>query len=158
MSRGYEVMTRANGSGVDSFVKDLNSRFVFFQGHPEYESNTLLLEYRRDVARYLRSESKSYPSMPQNYFDNDTVEALTAIRREAEKERRELLLNEVSIILENTKIENTWGTTAVQIYGNWIQQIFARKNQGQQDKAIFAERQADLKRNEGSQVFGMSAQ
>lgn len=153
---GYDVLTRANSSGVDSFVKDLNSRFVFFQGHPEYESNTLLLEYRRDVARYLRSEAQSYPSMPQNYFDNDTVDALTAIRGEAERDPRESLLNELSNILENTEIQNTWGSTAVQIYRNWIQQISARKNQGQ-EKAIFAERQAELRRDERSPIFGLSA-
>src|SRR2546429_6417390 len=41
---------------VDMFVKELNSLFVFFQGHPEYEATTLLLEYRRDIKRFLRRE------------------------------------------------------------------------------------------------------
>lgn len=54
MSCGYQVLARSADAGVDTFIKQYKSLFVFFQGHPEYESDTLLLEYRRDVARYLR--------------------------------------------------------------------------------------------------------
>ncbi len=48
-SRGYTVLARAVDAGVDTFVKQENSLFVFFQGHPEYEPDTLMREYRRDV-------------------------------------------------------------------------------------------------------------
>jgi homoserine trans-succinylase len=41
-------------------VKQRNSLLVFFQGHLEYEAQTLLLEYRRDVGRYLRRERELY--------------------------------------------------------------------------------------------------
>src|SRR5262249_8678560 len=37
---GYRVLTRSN-AGVDAFLKKRRSLFVFFQGHPEYEANTL---------------------------------------------------------------------------------------------------------------------
>src|SRR6185295_4347207 len=74
---GYRVLTRSDAAGVDSFVKQRKSLFVFFQGHPEYEAVTLLLEYRRDVARYLRGERDTYPLMPEGYFEEDTVRALT---------------------------------------------------------------------------------
>jgi homoserine O-succinyltransferase len=53
---GYRVLTRSQDAGVDAFVKQGKSLFVFFQGHPEYEAITLLLEYRRDIGRYLRGE------------------------------------------------------------------------------------------------------
>ena len=125
---GYKVLTRSHDSEVDSFIKDLKSLFVFFQGHPEYEANTLMLEYRRDVGRYLRSETETYPSMPYGYFDHETVRALTAIKREAEASRREELLNEVSNLLEKASIDNTWNTTAVRIYRNWLQQICMRRD------------------------------
>ena len=38
------------------FAKQDGSFFLFFQGHPEYEADTLLREYRRDVARFLAGE------------------------------------------------------------------------------------------------------
>jgi len=125
---GYKVLTRSHGSQVDSFIKDLKSLFVFFQGHPEYEANTLMLEYRRDVGRYLRLETETYPSIPYGYFDHETVRALTALKREAEANPREELLHEVSTRLEKASIDNTWSTTAVQIYRNWLQQISMRRD------------------------------
>jgi len=62
-------------------VKQRKSLLVFFQGHPEYERNTLLLEYRRDVGRYLRRERDMYPAMPEGYFDRDTADVLTQLRQ-----------------------------------------------------------------------------
>src|SRR2546422_9778102 len=82
-SCGYRVLTRSEDAWVDSFVKQRNSLFVFFQGHPEYDAVTLLLEYRRDIGRFLRRERESYPIMPYGYFDPETVEALTALRQRA---------------------------------------------------------------------------
>ena len=79
-ANGYSVLTRSRGCGVDIFIKQFKSLFVFFQGHPEYEADTLLREYRRDVGRYLRGETETYPSLPRSYFDEDTAQALTALR------------------------------------------------------------------------------
>jgi homoserine O-succinyltransferase len=126
-SRGYNVLTRSADTGVDTFVKHENSLLVFFQGHPEYESNTLQLEYRRDVGRYLKGETGNYPSLPHNYFDGTTVIALTALRDEALRQPREELLKEVSKVLGDARIENTWKATAACIYGNWLNYISAQK-------------------------------
>lgn len=124
---GYSILTRAADVGVDTFVKQDKSLFVFFQGHPEYESNTLLLEYRRDVGRFLRAESDTYPLMPQNYFDRDTSFALTALQQKVGTRPSDELSVEVSAILEKVSIENTWNPTATRIYRNWLQHISVRK-------------------------------
>jgi homoserine O-succinyltransferase/O-acetyltransferase len=125
---GYDVLTRSADAGVDMFVKQLNSLFVFFQGHPEYESNTLLFEYRRDVSRYLRGETETYPLTPQSYFDQQTANALTALREQAMSCRREELLAELSSILAEKSIENNWHSTAGSIYRSWLQYIAERKS------------------------------
>jgi homoserine O-succinyltransferase len=124
---GYKVLTRAADAGVDTFIKHCRSMFVFFQGHPEYEPNTLLLEYRRDVGRYLRGESAAYPLMPRRYFDEETVAALEAVQQEAMTSRREELLAKVSGILERITIKNSWHTTAACVYRNWLQYICTQK-------------------------------
>jgi homoserine O-succinyltransferase len=124
---GYSVLTRSADVGVDTFVKQQRSLFVFFQGHPEYESDTLLLEYRRDVGRYLKGETEKYPSMPQNYFDETTVGALTVLRERAISCRGKDLLTEVSTALGSGRIENTWRSTAACIYRNWLEHICAEK-------------------------------
>jgi homoserine O-succinyltransferase len=126
-SHGYSVLTRTADSSIDTFVKQQKSLFVFFQGHPEYESNTILREYRRDVGRYLKGETDTYPSMPRNYFDLPTLSALTALREEAMCRRREEMLLEVSAVLGRKSIQNTWRSTAACIYRNWLEYICAQK-------------------------------
>jgi homoserine O-succinyltransferase/O-acetyltransferase len=126
-SCGYSVLTRSADVGVDTFAKQHKSLFVFFQGHPEYESNTLLLEYRRDVGRYLRGETNTYPLMPQSYFDDATVLALKALHNRSMSGAREGLLAELSNTLEMSRVENTWHSTAACIYRNWLKHISAQK-------------------------------
>lgn len=124
---GYEVLTKEAQAGVDTFIKQNKSLFLFFQGHPEYESNTLLMEYRRDVGRFLRGESESYPGMPHLYFDPAAVAQLEALQQQAEIQRSDELLARVSQVLETIQIENTWNSTAAHIYRNWLQYISAQK-------------------------------
>lgn len=126
---GYEVLTRSADAGVDTFVKQQNSLFVFFQGHPEYESHTLLLEYRRDVGRYLRGETNTYPLLPRNYFPWQTAAALAGLQQQAMSCRREELLAEVSNVLSETRIETSWHPTAAGVYKNWLEYIAAQKKQ-----------------------------
>lgn len=130
VEHGYEILTRSERVGVDAFVRQNRSLFVFFQGHPEYEANTLLLEYRRDVARYLRGEAASYPSLPHGYFDDETMGALQDIGREARLFPREELLREVSAILETTRIHNSWHQTALSLYRNWLGYLASVRNPG----------------------------
>ena len=68
-------------AGVDTFAKQDGSFFLFFQGHPEYEADTLLREYRRDIGRFLRGEREHYPAMPLGYFSDDAAAFAEAFRR-----------------------------------------------------------------------------
>jgi homoserine O-succinyltransferase len=124
---GYDVLTRTADAGVDTFTRQQNSLFVFLQGHPEYEANTLMLEYRRDVGRYLRRETERYPLVPRGYFDQETEIALVALQKEAEMRGSEEWFAEVSVILESAEIENTWSATGRCVYRNWLQYIHSQK-------------------------------
>jgi homoserine O-succinyltransferase len=125
---GYRVLTRSQDAGVDAFVKPRKSLFVFFQGHPEYEADTLLREYRRDIGRFLRRERDTYPSMPQSYFDEGTVDILTALRERAVCDRREELLADFPTALTASKVTCTWQSAAVCVYRNWLQYLCAQKD------------------------------
>ena len=124
---GYSVLTRAEDAGVDTVVKQRNSLFVFLQGHPEYESDTLLLEYRRDVKRYLKGETDTYPSMPRSYFDRDTTDALAALGEKALVDRDHQLLAGVEAALNGKPISQTWAPTAARMYGNWLRYLCEQK-------------------------------
>jgi homoserine O-succinyltransferase len=126
---GYRVLTRSEDAGVDAFVKQRKSLFVFFQGHPEYEAVTLMLEYRRDIGRFLRGERETYPPMPLGYFDEETVDALIALKERALLDRREELLAEFPMAMAAGKVANTWRSTAESLYRNWLRYISAEKRQ-----------------------------
>jgi homoserine O-succinyltransferase len=133
VDRGYRLLSRTEDAGIDAFCKKDRSLFLFFQGHPEYEATTLLLEYRRDVGRYLGGESDNYPSMPRGYFDSDTVAKLATLQQEAMTNRRPDLQNEITAVLENTAIKNTWQSTALCVYRNWLRYISIEKSSRTQD-------------------------
>ena len=128
MACGYRVLTRSADAGVDAFVKQQrNSLFVFFQGHPEYEAVTLLLEYRRDVGRYLTRERNTYPPMPRGYFDEETEAALDALRERALSERREDLLAEFPTAAAAGRVINNWRSGAEALYRNWLAYLVAQQ-------------------------------
>jgi homoserine O-succinyltransferase/O-acetyltransferase len=127
MECGYGILTRSEESGVDTFVKQRKSLFVFFQGHPEYDAESLLLEYRRDIGRFLRGERETYPPMPRGYFDQHTVGLLTAMKWRAEGDRHEALLADFPTALLSEKITNTWRSSASCFYRNWLLHLSAEK-------------------------------
>ena len=129
-ANGYQVLTRTSDGGVDTFVKQDAGLFVFFQGHPEYDSETLLGEYRRDVRRYLVGETETYPLLPRDYFEEETERSLREIEARAQGSRQEKLLGEVSAVLNSARIHNTWRSTAVLIYRNWLRHLCTQKRHG----------------------------
>ena len=131
---GYSVLTRTADGEVDTFIKQQKTLFVFFQGHPEYESDTLLREYRRDIGRYFKRETAKYPLMPQNYLDRNTVDALNALQLRTVSGQGEELAAEISEALSKAGIENTWQSSATSIYTNWLLYIGAQKEKATRSK------------------------
>jgi homoserine O-succinyltransferase len=127
VSSGYRIVTKSVSAGVDTFVKQGRSLFVFFQGHPEYEVQTLLGEYRRDIGRYLRRERDNFPNMPQGYFDDATVEAMTAFRVQAANNRNEEILASFPTAATELSLDNSWRPFAAALYHNWLRFITAQK-------------------------------
>ena len=119
----YAIVTRSEDGCVDAFVKRRKSLFVFFQGHPEYEAETLLLEYRRDIKRFLRRESDVYPPVPNGYSNP----AWTDFQRRALSDRREELIGAFPGALASGGIANTWRKDAVRIYHNWLLYLVEQK-------------------------------
>jgi homoserine O-succinyltransferase/O-acetyltransferase len=130
LANGYQVLTRSPTAGIDTFVRQEQSLFLFFQGHPEYGAVSLLNEFRRDVGRFLKGERDQYPAMPQHYFDASIEAALAAFRARAQIERREELLAEFPIPTDPTSngtVKANWQPFAVAIYRNWLSHLSAEK-------------------------------
>jgi homoserine O-succinyltransferase/O-acetyltransferase len=127
-SNGYSVLTRSPEAGVDLFVKQKKkSLFVHFQGHPEYFNRTLLKEYRRDIRRFLTHERETYPSMPHGYFDAEAARLLNEFRQNAECHRQEDLLDVFPETAVAETLQNTWHSSAVCVYRNWLRHMMSRR-------------------------------
>jgi homoserine O-succinyltransferase/O-acetyltransferase len=127
VSSGYRVLSTSTAAGVDIFVKERKSLFLFFQGHPEYEADTLAREHRRDVGRFLRSERDSYPDLPEQYFDPAATEMLNAFRARALTDRREELLSAFPTERTFGNVPHAWHAQALRTYRNWLNYIVERK-------------------------------
>jgi homoserine O-succinyltransferase/O-acetyltransferase len=121
ISKGYEILSYSAAAGVDVFMKTTSAPFVFFQGHPEYDPDTLLREYKRDVRRFFSGERNEYPIAPGRYFDMETEAGLTELRRRALTCRADQSLQgKVFDLIQNAVVPAAWETQAAQIYGNWL--------------------------------------
>jgi len=120
-SCGYTIMSHSKEAGVDCFVKrKKNCLFVHFQGHPEYQSQTLFKEYRRDIKRYLRQERETYPTAPVGYFGEEATKRLTDFRQRAIANRDEDVMTDFPETFLTSSLQNGWRDSAVRIYGNWL--------------------------------------
>jgi homoserine O-succinyltransferase len=125
---GYVVLTQSVEGGVDSFVKKKKqSLFVHFQGHPEYSTQTLLKEYRRDIKRFFRGERETFPSMPKGYFDAAAARLLNDFRDVALSDRREERMESFPETTLVGSLQNTWQSSAMSIYRNWLQYLVANR-------------------------------
>lgn len=127
ISHGYQILSRSDEAGVDTFVKQRKSFFLFFQGHPEYDPAALLREYRRDIGAFLGGTSEHYPDMPSGCFDQETAASLSAFRRRALDTRDVKLLSSFPMAEASAKVDFSWREPATRIYANWLSFLAERK-------------------------------
>jgi homoserine O-succinyltransferase len=118
VDRGYQILTRSEQAGADIFARDFDSRFIFFQGHPEYDALSLQREYMRDIARFLAGERKDYPAIPVSYFDPETEAVLADFEQRARTQRKGELAAELPGLTLRQGVPA--GGAATTIFHNWL--------------------------------------
>jgi len=100
-------------------------RTIFFQGHPEYDTISLLKEYKREVMRFHHGKIEHYPPFPDHYLGVFEKAILNEYRFRCEicRQKGEQLLDFPEILV-NGNIDNTWHDTAVEVVGNWMGLIY----------------------------------
>ena len=124
---GYFVLTRSPQIGVDLFVKQRGALFIFVQGHPEYDDDSLAREYRRDMARFLRGERPVPPALPENYYSAAATAALQAFARRAMSAPSPDLIAEFPTVGAMGPGDAPWRASGERLYANWIRLIADRK-------------------------------
>ncbi|MGA9823694.1 MAG: homoserine O-succinyltransferase [Methylocystis sp.] len=127
VERGYRISSWSGDVEVDCFWRREPSLFLFTQGHPEYDADTLSREFRRDALRFLNGESECFPSPPRNYFSNDAQAALDALRQSADSLDRPRLARTLGQIVQSDAPSPSWADDAVRLYRNWLELIAFEK-------------------------------
>jgi homoserine O-succinyltransferase len=120
VGHGYELLTHSKGAGVDAFVKKYPSLFLFLQGHPEYEPDSLYREYRRDMARYLTGQRETCPDLPENYFGRKAAVTFNAFAEAARAKATPDLLERLPTIEGACLSRDGWQTSSARLFANWI--------------------------------------
>ncbi|MCK5697431.1 MAG: homoserine O-succinyltransferase [Gammaproteobacteria bacterium] len=100
-------------------------RQVLFQGHPEYDTISLLKEYKREVMLFNQGKLEHYPPFPQHYlgvFEKAILNEYQLRCQIAEKNKQALPEFPEALISQN--IDITWHDTAVEVVGNWVGLIY----------------------------------
>ncbi len=101
-------------------------RFVFFQGHPEYDAVSLLKEYKREVVRYVEGIRRHYPPYPEDYFPPAARRVLEEYKQKMERARGDYRqLPPFPEDLLATMVDNTWSDTGKAIVNNWLGLVYS---------------------------------
>ena len=131
---GLVVLAESRQSNLHLGVSGDGLRFVFFQGHPEYDDVSLLKEYKREVVRYIEGIRDDFPPFPENYFVDDALEIATAFRDEVlacEGNYENLRPFPEAELARHVDI--TWTDSGKAIFNNWLGLVYqvAHHNRGQ---------------------------
>lgn len=122
---GLRVLVQSDEIGVHLATSADGLRVVFFQGHPEYDTVSLLKEYKREVMRYAGGEREDYPPFPANYLAMREKAVLDEYRGRLQAARREASpLPEFPEDLVTGRLDNTWHDTAEAVLANWMGLVY----------------------------------
>jgi homoserine O-succinyltransferase len=126
---GLTVLAESADGGVHMAVSPDQFRFIYFQGHPEYDINSLLKEYKREVLRFLAGELHAAPPFPEHYFSNEAARTAQRFVEQAIEARS--IGQPIPDFLEKgvgPELDNTWGDTAKAIVNNWLGLVYQFTN------------------------------
>ena len=123
------VLAEGDVPGVHLAVSEDLFRIVFFQGHPEYDTISLLKEYKRELGRFIKGERDDYPPLPDNYFAVRTQAILDEHRDHvaAARERNEPVPELPESLITKT-LDNTWHDTGEAVINNWMGKVYQITN------------------------------
>ncbi len=124
-----KVLVESDNAGVHLGVSEDGFRLVFFQGHPEYDSVSLMKEYKREIGRYIKQEREDYPVFPENYFDEKSLAILQEYRERVETNMETgSTAGEFPERLIVPRLHNTWHDSAEAVINNWIGKVYQVTN------------------------------
>lgn len=121
---GWHVLVEGEVSGLYLAVSADGFRHIYCQGHPEYDINSLLKEYKREINRYAAG-TRDKPPFPENYFPAAARELLNGFLVELDAA---LDSGHTPPVFPETGLlpllDNTWSDTGRALFNNWLGLIY----------------------------------
>lgn len=117
---GMITLVEGEESGVYMAVSKDGFRQICLQGHPEYDTFSLLKEYKRDVNWYQEGILEEYPDFPKHYFSKEIEDELTALK-EQQLSGKKVEFPEEKI---TETVDNTWADSARSLIASWIGHVY----------------------------------
>jgi homoserine O-succinyltransferase len=121
---GMTILAEGEEESIHLAVSQDGFRQICLQGHPEYDSYSLLKEYKRDVGWYQEGKAEEYPPFPANYFGPIARDILTR--------HKQAVLNGENPDFPEAEIEplleNTWADSARSFMAGWIGHVYQTTN------------------------------
>lgn len=127
---GLHTLVESEMAGVHLAVSPDGFRMVYCQGHPEYDYNSLLKEYKREVLRFLSDEIAHPPPYPENYFSSTLKELAESYLAQSLQDKADgKPLSEFPEAEFELHLDNTWGDTGKAIVNNWLGLVYKLTSQ-----------------------------
>lgn len=122
---GLTVLAESDHGDVHLAVSADQFRIVYLQGHPEYDLESLLKEYVREVRRWLAGDLPDPPPHPEHYFSPEAAAVADRYVDEAGAARARgkpaAPFPEAEIL---GLLDNTWGDSGRAFFNNWLGWVY----------------------------------
>ena len=123
-SSGLRVLAFSEDADFHIATSSDGFKWIFLQGHPEYDAVSLLKEFNREVQRFVAGTRSDYPEFPFNYLNNSAkytlneyrVELIDALANSSE-------LPDFPEILILPYVRNTWKDHGMVLFRNWLRSM-----------------------------------
>lgn len=117
---GMITLVEGEEAGVYLATSKDGFRQICLQGHPEYDTISLMKEYKRDIHWYQEGIIDFYPDYPKYYFSPETEKKFNLLKEKIlAGEKIEFPEDEIA-----ATIDNTWTDSARSLISSWMGHVY----------------------------------
>ena len=121
---GIRILASSPQADFHIAVSPDGFKWVYLQGHPEYDDVSLFKEFKREINRFLTGVRNDYPEYPTGYFNTEAVRKLDSYRdsllsaKNSGVQFPDLPESQVA-----STLNNTWTGHGEVLFRNWADMI-----------------------------------
>lgn len=128
LNQNLKLLITGEDVGVAIATSHDGFRQIFCQGHPEYDTASLLKEYQREVGRFISGERTDYPPFPNGYGVSSAEVDNLLKHVESQVKSGQITADNLTQNFPQRDIlnhlDNTWRDTAKAIFSNWLGLVY----------------------------------